>query len=70
MGGLHYCFYVIQNDKSMDMFKKISCKKNLEGPFDTPDSIRPNRIRVDRIRPDCIRPDKNLILYSVWYVTV
>ena len=34
------------------------------------DSIRPYRIRVDSIRPDCIRPDKNLILCSVWYVTV
>ena len=35
-----------------------------------PDSIRPDRIRADRVRPDCIRPDKNLILCSVWYVTV
>ena len=35
-----------------------------------PDSIKPVRIRDDSIRPDCIRPDKNLILCSVWYVTV
>ena len=43
-----------------------SCK----GPFGMPDSIRPDRIRADSIRPDCIRPDKNLILCSVWYITV
>ena len=36
-----------------------------KGPFGMPDSIRP-----DRIRADSIRPDKNLILCSVWYVTV
>ena len=41
-----------------------------QGPFGTPDSIRPERIMVDSIRLDCIRPDKNLILCSVWYVTV
>ena len=35
-----------------------------------PDSIRPDRIRANSIRPDCIKPDKNLILCSVWYVTV
>ena len=34
------------------------------------DSIRFDRIMVDSIRSDYIRLDKNLILYSVWYVTV
>ena len=35
-----------------------------------PDSIRPDRIRADSIRLDYIRLDKNLILCSVWNVTV
>ena len=69
-----YCVCVVFN-KCFFFLKKIQfliyiSKAMLSSLFGMPDSIRPDRIRADRIRPNCIRPDKNLILYSIWYVTI
>ena len=60
-----YAKILSQERRLRDMRSPHTKKAYYSGPFDMHDSIRP-----DRIRPDSIRSDKNLILCSVWYVTV